>query len=59
MRDLNEFGKFGEKKRHNSLDNLKKRNFIPANHIKSNAFKSQYGKLILQRHNFNLNDYSE
>lgn len=39
MRDMNEFGKFGEKKRHNSLDGLKKRKFIPANHFnKSNAF---------------------
>lgn len=44
MRDHNEFGKFGEKKRHNSLDGLKKRKFIPANHSKSNAFQSQYGK---------------
>jgi len=25
MRDLNEFGKFGDKKRHSSLDGLKKR----------------------------------
>lgn len=28
MRDMNEFGKFGDKKRHSSLDGLKKRTLL-------------------------------
>ena len=29
MRDHNEFGKFGEKKRHNSLGGIKQRKYFP------------------------------
>lgn len=32
MMDMNEFGKFGEKKRHNSLDGIKRRRFTNNSH---------------------------
>lgn len=43
MMDMNEFGKFGEKKRHNSLDGIKRKRFVNTIDRRQNiCIQSQY-----------------
>jgi len=45
MRDMNEFGKYGGIKRHNSLDGIKKNKLVSVRN-KYSIIQSQYGKLL-------------